>query len=53
MDLAKLWRGDTTGRGRLVLNINTTLMFVTLLVAATVIGFLCVFVYDQSKTTDK
>jgi hypothetical protein len=52
MDLAKAWQGDIAGRGRLVLNINTTLMFVTLLAAATVIGFLCVFVYEQSRTTE-
>jgi hypothetical protein len=46
------WQGDASGRGRMVLNINATLILLVLLVAATVIGFLCVFVYDQSKKTE-
>jgi hypothetical protein len=51
-ELATKWQGDTSGRGQMVLNINTTLIFVVLLVAAALIGFLCVVVYDQSRKTE-
>ena len=37
------------GRGRLVLGINTTVYFVVMLIVATVVGLLCVYVYDQCR----
>ena len=52
MDLTRRWQGDTSGRGRMVLNINSTLIFLVLLISATAIGFLCVFVYNQSRKAE-
>ena len=35
--------------GRTVLNINSTLILVTILVVAALMGLMCVHIYDQSK----
>lgn len=51
--LAEKWQGDIGGRGQVVLNINATLILVTIVVAAILIGILCIFVYDQSKIIEK
>jgi hypothetical protein len=48
-ELATKWQGGTSGRGQLVLNINTTLILLAILVAATVIGFLCLRVRPKPK----
>lgn len=50
--LAEKWQGNIAGRGQLVLNINTTLIVVSTLLAAIAIGFLCVLVFDHSKKTE-
>jgi hypothetical protein len=35
--------------GRTVLNINSTLILMTILVVAAVMGLICVHIYDQSR----
>lgn len=49
MELATKWQGSTSGRGQMVLNINSTLIFLTLLASATAIGFLSAMVFEQCR----
>jgi hypothetical protein len=50
--LAEQLQVDQLRSGRLVLNINSTLILIVLLAAAMLIGLLCVYVYDQSRKTE-
>jgi hypothetical protein len=54
MQLVSRWQGDTSGHGQQVSNFNTALILLTFLVAATLIGFLSVVVFDccQESETD-
>jgi hypothetical protein len=48
-DWSKYFSVEQIRQGRLVMAINTMIIFVVTLAAATVIGLLCVYVYDQFK----
>jgi len=50
--IAVSWRGEVGGLGQLIQNINTSLIMLTMVASATAIGFLCVFIFDQSKQKD-
>lgn len=49
MELVALWRGTASGYGQQILNVNTTLILLTFLVAATVIGYLSVVVFRRCQ----
>jgi hypothetical protein len=51
--LAEQFQVEQIKRGRLVLNINATLFLIVMLAAATLIGLMCVYVYDQSRKVEK
>ena len=48
-ELTENWLGGASGRGVVVVNVHSTLTCLSLAASATVIGFLCVLVYDQTR----
>ena len=48
-DWAQRLNGNPVGRGQLVMSINMTIIFTVTLVAAVLIGLLCVYVHDQAR----
>jgi hypothetical protein len=51
--IAQLVRGSALIDGKLIGSIKVTLSFGLILVAATAIGLICVYIYDQAKKNQK